>query len=138
MPRLIREEGSNRPEQSLADIFAWHIQTTAPFEQKAVLSRNFEEDSPMLAGSYCFRYCPTTVGLPVVLSPYARLYSGLERWGDLPQADTNPYVGRTRCRSNIRMLKRLMELTDRLSDLPQGDARNCFEAFDVGSYPPNA
>jgi len=115
---------SNRPAQSLADIFLpWHIQTTASFEQRKAVLKAILKEQPRVGWKLLLLLLPNSFGAT----------SGCYRpvWRNFIPADWEDGVLVSEYWAQIHMLaelaaemahsdvERLMELMDRLSDLPQ-------------------
>ena len=113
----------NRPEQSLADIFLpWHIQTTASFEQREAAIKKILKEQPNLGWKLLLSLLPNNFGST----------SGCYRpvWRNFIPSDWEDGVLVSEYWAQIHMLaeltaemahsdvERLMELMDRLSDLP--------------------
>lgn len=115
---------SNRPAQSLADIFLpWHIQTTASFEQRETALKEILKEQPNVGWKILLSLLPNNLGAT----------SGCYRpvWRNFIPSDWEDGVLVSEYWAQIHMLaelaaemahsdvERLMELMDRLSDLPQ-------------------
>ncbi len=114
---------SNRPEQSLADIFLpWHIQTTASFEQREAAIKKILKEQPNVGWKLLLSLLPNNLGST----------SGCYRpvWRNFIPSDWEDDVLVSEYWAQIHMLaelaaemthsdvERLMELMDRLSNLP--------------------
>ena len=115
---------SNRPAQSFADIFLpWHLQTTASLDQRMVAIKVVLKEQPNVGWKLLLSLLPHSLGST----------SGCYRpvWRNFIPADWEDGVLVSEYWAQIHMLaefaaemahsdvERLMELMDRLSDLPQ-------------------
>ena len=115
---------SNRPAQSLADIFLpWHVQTTASLDQRIAAIKVVLKEQPNVGWKLLLSLLPHSLGST----------SGCYRpvWRNFIPADWEDGVLVSEYWTQIHMLaelavemacsdvERLLELTDRLSDLPQ-------------------
>jgi hypothetical protein len=115
---------SNRPAQSFADIFLpWHVQTTASLDQRMAAIKVVLKEQPNVGWKLLLSLLPHSLGST----------SGCYRpvWRNFIPADWEDGVLVSEYWAQIHMLaelavemacsdvERLLELTDRLSDLPQ-------------------
>lgn len=126
---------SNRPAQSLADIFLpWHLQTTAPFDRRKAAIQAILKKQPNVGWKLLLSLLPDSFGStsgcyrPVwrrefILSDWEESVLISDYWAQIHMlAELAVEIA---C-SNV---ERLMELTDRLSDLPQETQEEILNIF---------
>ena len=115
---------SNRPAQSLADIFLpWHLQTTAPFDRRKAAIKVVLKEQPHIGWKLLLSLLPDSFGAtsgcyrpvwrPFVPSDWEDGVSVNEYWAQIHML--TEFAVEMACSD----VERLLELTDRLSDLPQ-------------------
>ena len=125
---------SNRPAQSLADIFLpWHIQTMASLDQRKSAIKVVLKEQPHVGwklllsllphslGSTSGCYCP--VWRPFIPSDWEDGVSVNEYWAQIHML--TEFAVEMACSD----VERLLELTDRLSDLPQKTQEEILKHF---------
>ena len=125
---------SNRPAQSLADIFLpWHLQTTAPFDRRKAAIKDILKQQPDVGWKLLLSLLPHSLGST----------SGCYRpvWRPFIPSDWEEGVLVNEYWAQIHMLaefavemacsdvERLLELTDHLSDLPQETQEEILNIF---------
>lgn len=115
---------SNRPAQSLADIFLpWHVQTTASLDQRIAAIKVVLKEQPNVGWKLLLSLLPHSLGStsgcyrpvwrPFILSDWEEGVLVNEYWAQIHMLAE---FAAEMAHSDV---ERLMELMDRLSDLPQ-------------------
>ena len=125
---------SNRPAQSLADIFLpWHLQTTAPFDRRKAAIQAILKEQPNVGWKLLLSLLPDSFGAtsgcyrpvwrPFIPSDWEDGMSVNEYWEQIHML--TKFAVEMACSD----VERLLELTDRLSDLPQKTQEEILKHF---------
>lgn len=126
---------SNRPAQSLADIFLpWHLQTTAPFDRRKAAIKDILKQQPDVGWKLLFSLLPDSfVSTSGCYRPVWRREFILSDWEE--SVLISDYWAQIHMLAELAVeiacsnVERLMELTDRLSDLPQETQEEILNIF---------
>ena len=125
---------SNRPAQSLADIFLpWHLQTTAPFDRRKAAIKVVLKEQPHIGWKLLLSLLPDSFGAtsgcyrpvwrPFIPSDWEDGVSVNEYWAQIHVLAE--FAVEMACSD----VERLLELTDHLSDLPQETQEEILNIF---------
>ena len=125
---------SNRPAQSLADIFLpWHLQTTAPFDRRKAAIKVVLKEQPHIGWKLLLSLLPDSFGAtsgcyrpvwrPFIPSDWEDGVSVNEYWAQIHML--TEFAVEMACSD----VERLLELTDHLSDLPQKTQEEILNIF---------
>ena len=125
---------SNRPAQSLADIFLpWHLQTTAPFDRRKAAIEAILREQPHVGWKLLLSLLPDSfvstsgcyrpVWRPFIPSGWEDGVSVNEYWAQIHM------LAELAVKMACSDVERLLELTDHLSDLPQETQEEILNIF---------
>ncbi|MBF1696761.1 MAG: hypothetical protein HXO77_08890 [Selenomonas sp.] len=126
---------SNRPAQSLADIFLpWHLQTTAPFDRRKAAIEAILREHPNVGWKLLLSLLPDSFGStsgcyrPIwrrefISSDWEESVLISDYWAQIHML--TKFAVEMACSD----VERLLELTDRLSDLPQKTQEEILKHF---------